>query len=254
VTTQLDRQPEAADTPAPGHTGSTATAVLGGAVLLALALWGFLALVGTPVDAVQGDAYRLIFLHVPIVVSAYLTTILSAVASGVWLWKRTEWWDVLAAAAAELAAVFTAATLVSGSIWAGASWGVLWVWDARVTSTALLFLVQLGYLAVRRVPASFAARARRSAVLGLLFIPNIVVINQAVSWWRSVHQPPTLMTLDPDKPVPSTVLFTLYYSMAVAALTVTWLMFHRFRIGWLADRVEERGLEDALAERRREVA
>jgi heme exporter protein C len=254
VTTQLDRQTAPTGAPSPAHTGSTTTAVLGAVLAVALVLWGFLALVGTPVEAVQGEAYRLIFLHVPVVVSAYLATILGAAASGVWLWKRTEWWDVLASSSVEIAVVFTAATLVSGSIWAGASWGVLWVWDARVTSTALLFLLQLGYLAVRRVPSSAEARARRAAVLGLLFLPNIVVINQAVSWWRSVHQPPTLMTLNPDKPMPSTMLFTLYYSMAVAGLLVTWLTIHRFRIGWLADRVEERGLEDALAERRREVS
>jgi heme exporter protein C len=254
VTTQLDRQPEAPAAPAPGHTGSRTTTVLGIVLCAALALWGFLALVGTPVDAVQGDSYRLVFLHVPVVVSAYLATITAAAASGIWLWKRTEWWDVLASSAVEIAAVFTGGTLISGAIWGGASWGVLWVWDARVTSTALLFLLQLGYLAVRRIPASVEARGRRSAVLGLLLAPNLVVINQAVFWWRSIHQSPSVLKLDPKPGMSGSMLFTFCYSMAVAALLVTWLMIHRFRVGWLADRVEERGLEDALAERRREVS
>jgi heme exporter protein C len=252
VTTELAPSPQT-DSSAP-TTGSKVTAVLGAVLLAALVLWGFLAMVGTPVDAVQGDAYRLIFLHVPVVVSAYLATVIGAVASGVWLWKRTEWWDVLASSAVEVAAVFTAATLVSGAIWGGASWGVLWVWDARVTSTALLFLLQLGYLAVRRIPASAEARGRRSAVLGLLLAPNLVVINQAVNWWRSVHQPPTVLKLSPKPDMSGSMLFTFCYSMAVAALLVTWLLIHRFRVGWLADRVEERGLEDALEERRREVS
>lgn len=254
MTTQLDREPGASPAPAPTTTGSRVTAVLGLVLVAALALWALLALVVTPVDAVQGEAYRLIFLHVPVVISAYLATVVGAGASGMWLWKRTEGWDVLAAAAVEIAAVFTGATLVSGAIWGGASWGVLWVWDARVTSTALLFLLQLGYLAVRRVPASFDARAGRSAVVGLLLAPNLVVINQAVNWWRSIHQPPTVLKLSPKPDMSGSMLFTFCYSMAVAALGVAWLLIHRFRVGWLTDRVEEQGLSEALAERRREVS
>jgi heme exporter protein C len=259
VTTEISSYPHAGPdgpvTPAaPGGTGSRTTTVLGIVLVVALVLWGFLALVGTPLDAVQGAPYRLVFLHVPVVISAYLASTVGAVASGVWLWKRTEWWDVLASSAVEIAAVFTAATLVSGAIWGGASWGVLWVWDARVTSTALLFLLQLGYLAVRRIPASTGARGTRSAVIGLLLAPNLIIINQAVNWWRSVHQPPSVLKLDPKPSMSGSMLFTFCYAMAVAALLVTWLMIHRFRVGWLADRVEERGLEDALAERRREVS
>jgi heme exporter protein C len=265
VTTELvpNAQPAAArrgarrsEASVPTGTGSQTTRVLGIILLVALPLWAFLALVGTPLDAVQGTPYRLIFLHVPVVVSAYLATAVGAVASGMWLWKRTEWWDVLASSAVEIAAVFTAATLVSGAIWGGASWGVLWVWDARVTSTALLFLLQLGYLAVRRIPASVEARGTRSAVIGLLLLPNLVIINQAVNWWRSVHQAPTILNpnLTEKRGMEGQMAFTFVYSMAVAAVLVTWLMIHRFRVGWLADRVEEQGLEDALAERRREVS
>jgi heme exporter protein C len=261
VTTELAADPAAPTDPpvlprGPRGTGSRATRVLGSVLLAALALWLFLALYGTPLDAVQGVPYRLLFLHVPVVVGAYLTSVLAAVASGMWLWKRTEGWDVLASSAVEVSAVFTAATLVSGAIWGGASWGVLWVWDARVTSTALLFLLQLGYLAVRRIPASVEARGRRSAVLGLLLAPNLVIINQAVVWWRSVHQTATLLSPNPlaNRPMEGSMKFGLVYSMAVAALLITWLMIHRFRVGWLADRVEEQGLEDALAERRREVS
>ena len=260
MTTQLAKEapgdPVAPRPVGPTGTGSRTTRVLGIILIVALALWLFLALVGTPLDAVQGVPYRLIFLHVPVVVSAYLASVIGAVASGIWLWKRTEGWDVLAAAAIEVAAVFTAATLVSGAIWGGASWGVLWVWDARVTATALLFLLQLGYLAVRRIPASFEARGRRSAVIGLLLAPNLVIINQAVVWWRSVHQPPTILKLDPTEKrgMEGSMAFGFTYAMVVAGLLVTWLLIHRFRVGWLADRVEERGLEDALAERRREVS
>jgi heme exporter protein C len=98
-------------------------------------------------------------------------------------------------------------------------------------------------------------RAGRSAIIGLLLVPNIFVINQSVTWWRSVHQSPTLLTLEAQKaPLGDSTKFTFVYSMAVGALVFAWLLVHRFRVGWLADRVEERGLEQALAERRAEGA
>jgi heme exporter protein C len=255
VTISVEAQPapDRGVADAPGSTGSRATAVLGVVTLAALALWAFLGLAGTPPDEVQGDTVRLLYVHVPVVTSAYLSSFLGAFASGMWLWKRTHGWDVLAHASIELSALFTLGTLVTGAIWGGAAWGVLWVWDARVTSTALLFLLQLGYLAIRRVPASVEARGRRSAVLGLLLVPNIAVINQAVNWWRSVHQSATLLQLDQSKvPLQGSMKFTFAYSMVVAVLVYSWLLVHRFRMGWLADRVEERQLEEALAERRAE--
>jgi heme exporter protein C len=255
VTIQLDQVAPALPVApaATAHTGSRATRALGAVTLAALGLWVFLGLVGTPADEVQGEAVRLMYIHVPVVTAAYLACVLASVASGVWLWKRTEWWDIVASSAVELAAVFTAATLVTGAIWGGAAWGVFWVWDARITSTALLFLVQLGYLAVRRVPASTGARGRRAAIIGLLLLPNIVIINQSVNWWRSVHQTSTVFDPTQGPKVHGSMLFEFAFAMGVAALVFTWLLIHRFRVGWLADRVEEQGLEQALVERRAEV-
>lgn len=237
----------------PAHTGSRATLVLGIVTLAAVALWIFLGLVATPADEVQDQAVRLLYVHVPVVVTAYLAAFLAAFASAMWLWKRTQGWDLLAAASAELATLFTALTLISGSIWGGTAWGTFWVWDARLTSTALLFLILLGYLAIRRIPASAEVRGRRSAVVALLFVPNIIIVNRSVEWWRSLHQDPTIFQPSLSPKIHDLMLFTLIYSFAVFALVFAWLLVHRFRLAYLQDQVDDLGLEQALNERRSEA-
>ncbi len=233
--------------------GTRTTRVLGVITLAALALWAYLGLVGTPPDIFQGEAVRLIYLHVPVVTLAYLACFMTTFASAVWLWKRTQWWDLVASSAAELATVFTAATLLSGSIWGGAAWGAFWVWDARLTSTALLFLLLLGYLAIRRIPADRDVRGKRSAIVGLLLTPNIFIINQSVTWWRSLHQDATVFkaSLSPD--IHDLQLFTFIYALVVGGLVFAWLLIHRFRVAYLQDQVDDLGLEQAIEDRRAEA-
>jgi heme exporter protein C len=238
---------------APAHTGSRATRVLGLVTLVALAVWIFLGLVGTPADEVQRESVRLLYVHVPVVSVAYLACFLTTFASAMWLWKKTQGWDLVASSAAEIAAVFTAATLATGAIWGGAAWGTFWAWDARLTSTALLFLLLLGYLAVRRIPTGPQVRARVSAIVGILLTPNIVVINRSVAWWRSLHQNPTVFDPTQDPKIHDLMFFTMFYSMAVAMLVFAWLLIHRFRVAYLQDQVDERGIEYAIEERRAEA-
>ena len=121
-------------------------------------------------DAVQGDAQRLMYLHVPAAWIAYLAFGVTALASALWLWPRTRAmvWDRVAGASAELGVIFTALTLVLGSLWGRPVWGVWWAWDARLVTTAVLFFLYLGYLALRRIPAApdgarSAARSPRSS-------------------------------------------------------------------------------------------
>ena len=236
----------------PAHTGSVTTRVLGIISLVGCALVAYLALVGTPADVVQNDAVRLIYVHVPVVSAGYVACLTAAVASVMWLWKRTQWWDLVAASAAEIAVVFIAGTLVTGAIWAGAAWGTYWVWDARLTSTAMLFLLLLGYLAVRRIPATSEVRGRRSAIVALLIVPNMIVTKYSVEWWRSLHQGATV--LDPTKAptIHDNQQFTLMFAMAMAVVLFSWLIIHRFRVAYLQDQADEVGLEFALEERRAE--
>lgn len=238
---------------APAHSGSRTTRVLGLVTLLALGVWGFLGLFGTPADLVQGEAVRLIYVHVPVVMVAFFACFVTAIASAVWFWKRTEWWDLVAASSAELATVFLAATLVTGAIWGGTAWGTYWIWDARLTSTALLFLVLLGYLAIRRIPAAPVTRARRSAIVGLLLVPNIVIINKSVEWWRSVHQGSTALDPTQSPKIEGLMYFTFTFSIIVGGLVFAWLLIHRFRVAYMQDQLDELGLDLAISERRAEA-
>lgn len=237
---------------APTHTGSVTTRVLGITALVSSGLVVYLALIGTPADVVQNDAVRLLYIHVPVVITAYLACLTTAVASAVWLWKRTQWWDLVAASAAEIGALFVAGTLITGSIWGGAAWGTYWTWDARLTSTAMLFLLLLGYLAVRRIPASSEVRGRRSAIVALLLVPNMIITKYSVEWWRSLHQGATVLDPTQSPKIQNSQQFTLMFAMAVSAVVFAWLIIHRFRIAYLQDQADEVGLSYAIEERRAE--
>jgi heme exporter protein C len=234
----------------PEHTGSRATRIIGAAALAGLACVLVLGLVVTPADAVQGDAARLIYLHVPVAISMNIGFALTALGSAMWLWKRSRWWDTVAVAGAEVGVVYTALTLLTGMIWGRPTWGVYWTWDARLTSFSLLFLMYLGYLVVRRLPADVDVRNRRAAFVALLAFLDVPIVYFSVTWWRSLHQAATLSL---NTTISGSMLFTLSVSIFVFFGIFLWLLVHRFRVAWLADEVEAHGLDAAISERRAEA-
>jgi heme exporter protein C len=167
-----------------------------------------------------------------------------------WLRKRTAGWDALAEAGAEVALVFSVLTLGAGSLWGRPTWGTYWTWDARLTSTAVLVALLIGYLALRRLELDPDARSTRAAVLGLLLVPNVVVVNRSVEWWRSLHQKSTLVRLDPT--IEGNMLVALMVGFLALGLVFAWMMVHRFRIAWLEQQADRLDLDAALAERRAE--
>jgi heme exporter protein C len=231
----------------PAHTGSTATRVVGVLALAALALWALYGLVWSPPDVEFGDLVRLLYVHVPVAVLMYAGCGITTVASALWLRRRTPGWDALAVAGAELGAIFGALTLLTGAIWGRPTWGTFWTWDARLTSTALLEVLVIGYLALRRVEAWPAGGSRRAAVLGLLLVPNSIVVHYSVDWWRSLHQPATTLKGDPS--IQGDMLVALMFGMLAGGLVFVWLLIHRFRLAWLQQRVEQHELDAAVAAR-----
>ncbi|HEX9683158.1 MAG TPA: cytochrome c biogenesis protein CcsA [Acidimicrobiales bacterium] len=236
---------------APAGTGSRATLVLGWLSLAGVAALAALGLWWSPADVVQGDSVRLMYVHVPSAILMYAGCSLCALGSLMWLRKRTDGWDTLAQASAELATLFAALTLVTGMLWGRPTWGAYWTWDARLTSTTLLFLLLVGYLALRSVPASADTRARRSAVLGLLLVPNAMIVHYSVDWWNTLHQDATVAKLDPT--IDDLMLFTLFAGMVVGGVVFSWLLTHRFRVAWLQRQVDEVSLDRAIVERRAEA-
>lgn len=234
-------------------TGSRFTRGLGLVVLAGLALQVFLSFVASPADVNQQDAVRIMYVHVPSVFAMYAGFVLAMVGSAMYLWKRTEFWDTLAGAAAEIGALFCGLVLVTGSIWGKPTWGSYWEWDARMTSTALLFVSYIGYLVIRRLRMDPQVRSKRAAVFGLFAFLNVPIVHYSVDWWneRSLHQDSTITRLDPQ--IDDEMLFTLMTSITVFALLFTWMLIHRFRLEFLISRAEVSGLATAIDARRAEA-
>src|SRR5260370_1132312 len=157
-----------------------------------------------PREAVQGNVQRIMYLHVPSVLTAYLAFGLVLLGSIAYLATRRPGWDRLAGSAAEIGVLFTGLTIVSGSIWGKPTWGTWWTWDARLTSTAVLFCVYVGYLLLRSLIDEPEARGRYAAVVGILGAVNIPIVHFSVKWWRAPHPPsPPLRPAPPpiDPPV-----------------------------------------------------
>ncbi len=235
----------------PTGTGSPSTRVLGLLCLVGTAVLAFLGLVATDPDVVQGEAVRILYMHVPVVAVGYFGIVIATVGSVAYLWKRSRWWDLVAASAAEIGTVFIGLTLVIGALWGKPTWGTYWEWDARLTSTLVLFLFLLGYLAVRRTSVDPDVRAKRSAIVGLLLLPNVIIVNRSVEWWRSLHQQTTFLRDDPQ--IADLQLFTVFFGVVVFSGIFLWLLIHRFRLAWLADRVDSQLLDEAISERRDEA-
>jgi heme exporter protein C len=221
-----------------------------GVIALGFTVW--LGLWITPPDAVQGNLARLLYIHPPIAtVALYWAGGVALVGSLLYLWPRTRslFWDRLAASAVEVGAVFAALTLVTGSLWGRPAWGVWWTWDARLTSTALLLLLEIGYLALRRVPADPAVRARRCAVAAILVAIDVPIVHFSVDWWNTLHQGGTF--LDPGFKLHAhgSMAWTFLLGFIAFSLIFVWLLGMRYRIEVLQDHVGDQELEVSLAER-----
>jgi heme exporter protein C len=237
--------------PAPAHTGSRGTRVIGVLALIGVGLLVLYGLVISDADVEMADAVRLYYVHVPSAICLALGCVVTTTASALWLWRRSPGWDALAEAGAEVALVFAAITLLTGSLWGRPTWGTYWTWDARLTSTAVLTALIVGYLALRRLDLDPDARSVRAAVLGLLLLPNFGIVNRSVEWWRSLHQDSTLFKLDPT--IEGDMLVALIVGFVTFGLVFTWLMIHRFRVAWLEQQVGRLDLDAAVAARRAEA-
>ncbi|WP_221090593.1 cytochrome c biogenesis protein CcsA [Deinococcus aquaedulcis] len=213
------------------------TTLLGAATLVSV-----LAVLGlglsAPLDANQGSLVRLMFVHVPTAWLSYLAYGGTGLFGLLYLWQRRRHWDRLAMASAEIGVLFTLATIVGGMLWAKPTWGTYWVWDARLTTTALSLVIYGGYLLIRSLIDDPDKRARVSAVVGIVGTLYVPVNYMAVEWWRGVHQTQTLTLLGKIQwKAEAVYLPTLLFS--VFAFTVLYVYLLRLR-GILAARQEAR--------------
>lgn len=218
--------------------------VLGWLALAALAASAVMSLAVAPPDAEQGNVQRLMYIHVPAAWLAYLSFGVVFVGSIAYLVTKKTRWDRLAAASAEIGVLFTALTIVLGSLWGKPVWGTWWTWDPRLTTTAILLLIYVGYLAVRSLPDSPARKARWAAVVGIVGFVDVPIVQLSVTWWRGLHQGPTVRLLQAPTIAP-VMLAALLVGVFAFTLVYLYLMALRLRVG----RLEERAVAEALSPR-----
>lgn len=200
--------------------------VLAAALLLLAAVY-VRALAFTPVEAMQGPAQKIFYVHVPSAWTAFLAFAVVGACSLFYLILRDLRLDRLAAASAEVGTVFTTGVLLSGPMWGKPIWGTWWTWDARLTSTLFLWFIFLGYLVLRGAVREPGQRARFSAVLGILGALLVPFIHMSVKLFRTLHPQPVV--LNPDGPtLPGSMLATLLFGFAVFTLFYAGLVWQRY--------------------------
>ena len=224
---------------------------LGLSVVVALGITAVFALWLSPQDIEQGEAVRLLYLHVPTIWIAFLAFFVTALSSVLWLVPRTRstTWDLLAGASAEVGVVFTGITLVVGSLWGRPTWGTYWVWDARLTTTAILFFLYLGYLALRRTGSTAEERGKRCAIAALIAFADVPIVHFSVTWWQTLHQSGTVFNNKISVQIHGSMAFTLLWSVASFTLFYVYLVMRRLQLAELEEGLEERELEIAITER-----
>jgi heme exporter protein C len=194
----------------------------------------------TPIEAIQGPAQKILYVHATSAfVALYLAFALLAIASALYLWLRDEKLDRVAESSAEVGLAFTSVVLVTGPLWGKPIWGAWWTWDARLTATLFLWFLILGYLLLRGAVEERDMRARYSAVLGLMTALLVPFIHISVYLFRTMHPMP--IVLKPSQPSMSPEMqWTFFPAFFAMALLFAGLLRARYRLATLRDAVIDR--------------
>lgn len=209
-------------------------------VVTAVAL--YMALFYAPRETTMGDAQRIFYLHVPSAWIGFFSFFVVFVASALYLLKRERKWDAIALSAAEIGVLFTTLVLVTGPLWAKSAWGTFWVWDARLTTTLVLWLIYVGYLMLR-TSVDETKRAPMAAVLGIVGFLDVPIIFLSVTWWRTMH--PTLVVNESSGLEPA-MRTTLMVAMVAFTLLFSWMLLYRVQLEQKRDRLAWRREEQEV--------
>lgn len=193
----------------------------------------------SPPEIGMGHLQKIMYVHLPAAWTGFIAIFVVLVMSVTYLITRRERHDLLAASAAEVGTVLIALTLVLGSIWAKPTWGVWWTWDPRLTSTAILLVIFVGYLALRAFTEDPERRARWSAAVGILGALNVPIVYMSVRWWRTIHQ----VQSSPETVDPAYVLSLRANAIAFLILVI-YFIGKRYQAAVL-ERERERAIEAA---------
>jgi heme exporter protein C len=204
-------------------------AVSAAVVVLLLAAAAYAAFFIAPTDSRQGLVYRIIFLHVPSAWTGLVAFFVCFVANIAYVLQRTPKWDWLGVSAAEVGLAFTSVVLVTGPIWAHPVWGIWWTWDARLTSTFVLWLLYVAYLMLRTLVEEPDRRALLSALFGIFAFIDVPLVFGSIRWWRTQHPQPVIMG-EPGSGLDPIMLQVLLFSWLPMLALMALLMHARYRL------------------------
>lgn len=202
------------------------------ALLFALGLfWGFFI---APTDFQQGDAYRIIFIHVPAAWMGMFLYLLMALYSGIGWAFNARLSSMMATAIAPTGAMFTFLSLITGALWGKPTWGTYWAWDARMTSTLILFFLYVGFISLQAAIDDTRRADRAGAVLAVVGVINVPIIYFSVQWWNTLHQGASIRLLGKPtiaQPMLTAMLIMLaacwFYSVAVVLIRLRCIILER---------------------------
>ena len=201
-----------------------------------------------PLEEIQGYPQKIFYIHVPSAWLMYAAFGVVFLSSILYLWRRSPLWDIFARCAAEVGFLFCSLALVTGMLWGKPIWGTYWTWDARLTSTLILWFIYGGYLLVRAFARPEADVARLAAVIGIIGFLDVPIIHLSVLWWRTLHPQPVVMIVDdPGGGLPTSMLITLLASLLAVSLVFAWLWIQRV---WQERTAENLALLEVLIDRR----
>ena len=204
---------------------------------------GYLIFMVAPTDAVLGHVQRIFYVHVPISILSFLGFLICAVAGIGYLIRRTERWDRVAHASAEVGVVFVTLALVTGIIWARPVWNAWWQWEPRLTTTLILWFIYVAYLMIRQYAPTPQQGRTWSAVVGIIGFVDVPIVYYSVQWWQSIHPK---QVIGPE--AAEGALEPIMAQILIFSLVATLALFAYL----LLERVALRGIEDRLSQLRRE--
>ena len=192
-----------------------------------------------PTEQTEGPVQRIMYIHIPSAWLSFFAFFIVFICSILFIWKKEREWDIYAHASAEIGVIFCSLVLITGPIWAKPIWGTWWVWDARLTSTLILWLIYVAYLMLRAQTDAGSMRARYAAVLGIVGFLNIPFIHFSVLWWRTFHPQPKVISSEGfGKGMETSMLITLGISLCAFTLLYFLLMGQRVRQEKLKDEID----------------
>ena len=204
--------------------------------IISFMIGSYFALYGSPPDYIQGDSMRIMYVHVPSAWWALMSYSVLAVSCTIWFITRNPIFNLVAKSIAPIGAVFTLIALVTGSIWGKPTWGVWWVWDARLTSMLLLFFLYLAYIFLWQAISNKDLASKISAALAMIGFINVPIIKFSVDWWNTLHQPASISKFSSPS-IDESMLIPLFI-MAFASLCFLITMFSvRLRIEFIETRI-----------------